>query len=101
MEYVIKMVCVEPDGQKNYPTGYESEYYVGYDDDDFLMATAAIIGIQNAQIFDETIADEGEFEKFVDKIHRDLEKCIDTSKLTIDRFELCEVSLKEIASVVV
>lgn len=101
MEYVIKIVCVEPDGQKNYPVGYESEYYVGYDDDDFFMATAAIIGLQNAQIFDETIADEGEFEKFVDKIHRDLEKYVNGFNLTIDRFELCEVNLKEVAKVVV
>ena len=101
MEYVIKIICIEPDGQSKYHVGMEFEFYVSYDEDDSLTAVAAKIGLQNAQIFDETIASEGEFESFINKIHHDLEKYINSFNLTIDRFELCEVSLKEIASVVV
>ena len=101
MEYVIKVICVEPDGQKKYPVGAEFEFYVVYDDNDFFVATSATISLQNAQIFDETIADEGEFEEFVNKIHHDLEKYANSFNLTIDRFELCEINFKEIAKIVV
>ena len=94
MEYVIKVICIQQEKIGKAISDTETEFYTS--EREWICSS-----IDEAETFDKAWLTDENFEDYVNAYHGDIEREVNKYGLTVDRFELCEVNLKEIAKIVI